>query len=152
MKLNIRYAKKIDILPIYYLANEPYARKMSFNQDIIEFKTHEKYLNEIFKKNDIHLLVIHNNENEFVGYFKIDQFGIISINIADRFRNKKKATKIINKSIKQLKGKLKVKELIAYIKVKNLRALRSVKKANFKFDKYIYIKNEKCYKMVYRID
>lgn len=154
LKLRARLAKESDLMLIFNWANNPLTRKMSFDQDSISLKTHQKWFNNIINQKNIHLLIIEGYDSGSripLGQIRVDRDGKISMSLASEFRGQHLATPSIKVGIAYIKNKFLLNRLVAYIKQENIASVKAFKKAGFQFNRKTTIKRCLCFEYIFEL-
>lgn len=135
MDYKISQAQESDMMEIFELANDPLVRQNSFNQNKIEIEGHKKWFSAALKNENCFFYIIR-SDGDLIGSVRFDlekenQF-IIGIQIAEKYRGKGLASKIISDAgTKLLEAKTGVK-IIAHIKKNNAGSLKAFLKSGYK--------------------
>lgn len=154
------YLKRADISDKDILLewrNHPKIREQCFNSEIISRETHEKWFNDVLKREDI-ILLIGVLENKKIGQVRFNlnnEKAKISVNVAPELIGKGLGPILIIKGCEFLFKNTRCKEIIAEIKPHNIASIKAFAKAGFKNilskeDKVLmsYTKNEIRFKIM----
>ena len=151
--MNIREAKNSDIYDVYRISNEKDIREASFNINKINLKQHKKwYIEKLKNENYVFLVVI--EDRKLIGQVRFnikDNYATISISIAKAYRHKHLGKKIMDDSIRYLKEKLPIVNIIiAYVRRENEISKKYFEKCKYELVEKTIIKGKEAYKYIYR--
>lgn len=143
--LKFRKAEKSDCKIYFDWTNDKSVREQSFNSDEVLFENHEKwFLNKIEDKSCF-MLIFQNNNNENIGQVRVQKTennrAIIGVSVANEFRGKGYASKIIEIASQNFLNQNIGFEISAYIKVENIGSKKAFEKANFQFKEELNYEN-----------
>lgn len=139
-----RLARKIDLLPLFELANDNVVRQNAFNSSKIAFEEHKKWFNaKLSNKNCKYYVYTDNRTNKLISAIHLDfenNAWTISIDVSKEFRS----MGLGKKFLKWVILKNKNKKFIAYVKIQNTASIALFASFGFKRSKDIEIKNQIC--------
>jgi len=130
----IRRAKKEDSKRIWQIRNHPLNRKQSHNQEEITFDSHDKwFIDKYFKNKDNYCFVLQEN-NKVIGYCRFDLDNnayIVSIALDPDYHGKGFGSKLLKKSLKEIKKIKKDAVIFAEVKKENIPSIKLFERCNF---------------------
>ncbi len=135
MDYQIKLARESDMMDVFELANDPLVRKNSFHQNQIKIEDHKKWFSAGLKNKNCYFYIIR-SDVDFIASVRFDlveenQF-LIGIQIAEKFRGRGLASRIIIDTTAKLFAEKKPKKIIAHIKTDNVGSLKSFLKSGYK--------------------
>ncbi len=152
--LTVRKVSPADIDKIYLLSNDPYVRKNSFNERLIDYNSHKEwFFNTLRSKNCLFLVA--ELKGCFAGQLRYEiqhDIATISISINKELRGLGIGEVFVEKSLSFLKGENPVvKSINAYVKEGNLASIRLFEKLGFCFIRKSTYKNCKALEYTKRL-
>jgi RimJ/RimL family protein N-acetyltransferase len=148
IQLSLNRITHEDSESILNLSNEVEVRLNSFNQGMIDSKSHLNWMKSVLQDENLEVFTFKLANIHLVAYVKFEKKEssvIIGIALSKEFRGKKLASLIIYKAIREyLKNHNEVK-IIAEIKSNNLKSIKAFKKIGFEILK----KNSDIVTLVY---
>jgi len=145
----VRKANLQDAKNVFELSNDVYVRQNSINRNKILWSAHLKWFKNKIADSHYDFFVIYNNTDEFIGQTRfeiLNNYAIISISVAEKFRGKGLSSKILNNSCQHVfQSHRSLKKILAYIRPANISSIHSFKKAGFTFFKEEKINKEEFY-------
>ncbi len=132
-KIKLRNADISDKDILLEWRNNPKIREQSFNSEIISREEHEKWFNDVLKREDI-ILLIGVLENKKIGQVRFnlnDEKAKISVNAAPEFIGKGLGHILIVKGCNFLFENTFCVEIIAEIKPQNTASIKAFSKSGF---------------------
>ena len=128
----IRLATINDMKKVFELSNDDVVRKNSTNQEKIKWEEHVKWYENRIKRTEEPFYIVEALNKEFIAQVRLDKKNehTISISISKDFRGKGLASKIIKRCSEE-SGK---KEIVAFVKEKNIASQKAFVKAGYKFN------------------
>jgi spore coat polysaccharide biosynthesis predicted glycosyltransferase SpsG/RimJ/RimL family protein N-acetyltransferase len=124
-----------DVKKIYNLSNDNEIRKVSINQNNINWEEHQKWFNNKLNDSKSYYLIAHDYESNFIGQIKFDvlsEVSIISISISNNFRGKGLGSKLLRAACKLFFYNYDDIGIIeAYIESSNIQSIKSFLKVGF---------------------
>lgn len=150
-RISLRRAKKVDLMFHYNLRSEAFVRRNSFNTGVINLVGHTQWFLKKLKDSNSYLFVI-KGKKKSIGQVRIDikgNSGEISIALLPEHRGKGYAQQAIARACRiSFKRNLKLKKIMAHIKIENAIAQKSFVKAGFAdLQKTVY-KGHPCIEMI----
>lgn len=132
----IRRAQVSDAKFLYDCRNASSTRKMMLNKSHFEFSDHKKWVKKNLKSKTCYIYIGEKkNINVGVVIFNTNQLFLnadVSITLHENFRGKLLSTELLKKSIIKFSKDYKFKiNLVAVVKMNNIKSLRIFKKAGF---------------------
>lgn len=141
--LNIRIAEFEDVEQVFEIRNKKEVRENSFNKEVIDFETHEKWYNDSLNNYDRHILVLE-FDDKIIGVLRYDvSLGCaeVSVYIDPPYFGNGYAEILLNQGENWLKNfSPEIKQLTAKILDKNLKSQHLFVKLGFKKIDGIYRK------------
>ncbi|WP_431165300.1 UDP-2,4-diacetamido-2,4,6-trideoxy-beta-L-altropyranose hydrolase [Tenacibaculum halocynthiae] len=133
VQISTRKASKDDMLYVYNWSNDPLVRKNSYDSNPITLENHEKWFeSKMNDKNNIFYIIEFNSSPAgMVRYEVKEEYTVVGITIAKKYRGKKLAHLFLKKSAKEYFKVLK-KPILAYIKKENIASVKSFEKSGYK--------------------
>jgi RimJ/RimL family protein N-acetyltransferase len=135
--LKFRKAEKSDCKMYFDWTNDKSVREQSYNSDEVLFENHEKWFLDKIEDKSCLMLIFQNDDNENIGQVRIQKtelnIAIIGVSVANEFRGKGYAAKIIELASIDFLNQNPEFEISAYIKVENIGSKKAFEKANFQF-------------------
>ncbi|MDP4269562.1 MAG: bifunctional UDP-2,4-diacetamido-2,4,6-trideoxy-beta-L-altropyranose hydrolase/GNAT family N-acetyltransferase [Bacteroidota bacterium] len=146
--ITLNQATSNDLMPLFYLANDPVVRANSFSTEEIKLSEHTAWFNRILQSKDT-LLVLARIQDEPLGQVRFDrkEEGVVtSISISSDFRGWGLGDILLRKALSYVKSHWPETSLvIAYVKSTNIASQRIFEKAGYQLTedekgtlKYIY--------------
>lgn len=131
----IELAKIDDMKAVFDLSNDELVRQNSFNQEKIEWESHQAWFrNKINDENSLFYL-IKDLKGDLIAQVRFDKImdteGDISISVASQFRGKGYGVKVLNAVSEKIIAEKKIKIIKAYIKNENLASQAIFEKAGY---------------------
>ena len=129
-EFSIRLATIDDMEKVFELSNDDIVRANSINQEKIKWEDHVEWFNNRIKKQDEPFYIVESQDKEFIAQVRFDKKEediLISISIAENFRGKGLASKIVESCIK----KSGYEKVTAYIYDTNMASIKTFIKAGF---------------------
>lgn len=146
----VRKANLEDAKNVFELSNDVVVRQNSINRNKIRWSAHLNWFKNKIADSLYDFFVIYNNKDEFIGQTRfeiLNNYAIISISIAEKFRGKGLSSKILNNTCQRVfQNHQSLKKILAYIRPANISSIHSFKKAGFAF-----LKEEKINKEEFNI-
>jgi RimJ/RimL family protein N-acetyltransferase len=143
--LKFRKAEKSDCKIYFDWTNDRSVREQSFNSDEVLFENHEKWFLTKIEDKSCSMLIFQNNEDENIGQVRIQKTennrAIIGVSVANEFRGKGYATKIIEIASQIFLNQNPDFKISAFIKDDNLGSKNAFEKANFEFKEKLNYEN-----------
>ena len=133
-KINIRRADISDKDILLEWRNNPKIREQSFNPKIISREEHEKWFNDLLKREDVILLIgiLGNKKIGQVRFNLNNENAKISVNVAPEFIGKGLGPILIVKGCNFLFENTNCNEITAEIKPHNTASIKAFSRAGFK--------------------
>lgn len=128
-EFSIRLATIDDMKKVFELSNDDVVRANSINKEKIKWEDHVSWFENRIKKTDEPFYIVESEKNDFIAQVRFDKKEeiTISISIAEAFRGKGLASKIINECVK----KAGCDEVVAYVYDTNVASIKTFTKAGF---------------------
>ena len=149
--LNFRHAEKADSQLIYEWNTDELTRANSFNSEFFSFESHDKWFASKLNNPDYVFLIFLDKNNDPVGLVRFDKLNgawYIGITVAKSARGKGYASRMITLATEFHYRKYK-QAIFAQIKNNNIASLKVFKKAGYRFDKEMQIKNVPSSQYIY---
>lgn len=126
-----------DCKMIFDWRNDPDIYKHFFNNQPVEWKTHENWFSKMLISQYIKLLIAFNEKNEIIGQIRFDinevevskaEIGII---VAKMFQGQGYGTKIIFSGCHYVQKNYNINTFVAKIKPENIASIKSFQRAGF---------------------
>jgi RimJ/RimL family protein N-acetyltransferase len=134
-RLFLRPVNRNDCELIWKWANDPVARAMSFNSDMIPWDTHVKWFTSKLSQSDILFLVAEDRDSRPIGQIRYEikrREAVVSLSIGEQFRGKGYGSETLILSANQLFAQTNVNRIRAYIKPINDLSHRIFRRAGYK--------------------
>lgn len=133
-EFEIKLATIEDMKDVFDLSNDELVRVNSFNQEKIEWESHQKWFkNKINNENCIFYIV--KEKDKLVAQVRFDKMDIneydISISIAPSFRGKGYGSIILKSASEKVVIEKNIKKISAYVKNENIASKNIFKKAGY---------------------
>ncbi|MDA8228546.1 MAG: GNAT family N-acetyltransferase [Desulfitobacterium hafniense] len=151
--MKIRRAVTDDMIDFFELRNAEEVRKLAFNTDIIDLKTHKTWFtNQLNDPKSI--MLVGEDRNTMVGQVRFTclegNSAEIHTAIFPEFFGQGSGQKIIRMGCQYLFANTTVEEVIAHILMTNTRSKHAFLKAGFGNETIVAFKGTECYRMVLR--
>lgn len=150
-KLRLRKAQTTDCVRLWRWRNESEARHSFFSNRKIPYEEHKVWFTKQLTDPKACLLIGENKHKEPVGRICINQFGHrsaeIHILINRKYRNRGFGKLLIRKAVSYVLSRLRLKKIIAHVRLDNPRSIGAFKSAGFTPKSQVTIKKHLALKM-----
>lgn len=147
--ISLKEADMNDSVFLFELRNEESTRMMSNDTKLVQWQDHVAWLADKLSNNDFKIYIALDDENNKIGQFRIDQYGVVGVSLCDKYKNKGHGWKII-KMASEKAINFSPKELVAEIKIENIASEKSFKKAGYQYKENFNINGQEYYRLVFK--
>ena len=150
----LRRVNKNDCRDLWLWRNSSKVRKSSFNQKVVNYKTHSLWFSIKLKDKRIKMYIAENSKKEKIGQVRFEsnlaKQAYINTNLNPKFFNKGLGSKIIKAaSRKFMAASPKIKEIIAEVLTENIASQKAFDRAGYIFSHNTCKKSKKA--MVFKL-
>lgn len=121
-EFEIKLAAIEDMKDVFDLSNEDLVRENSFNQEKIQWESHQNWFKNKINDENCIFYVVKDTNNKLISQIRFDKNdgeADISISIAQKFRGKGYGVEILKLTSKKVIDENNIKKINAYVKIEN---------------------------------
>ncbi len=151
MEISWRFARISDAEMYFQWANDESVRENSFNTNSIPYESHLVWFNSRLSDKNCFLYFFTTGDEIPVGQVRIEKKmneTVIGVSVDKNFRGKSLSSVLLNIAVANHFREFSQDCVNAYIKKSNVASIRAFEKANFVFEKNLFVNNVESILMI----